>query len=153
MKLVHDHLIDPGLRSFTERQVRENLRSTAYHRRPGIHGGIAGDHADIVRAKGCAKREKLLIRQGLDRHSIKRSPLLANGAKVQSQRHEGFPRTGRRIKNNILPFEQFQDRLFLMIIGFNPRLNEILQKGIQDLATIRGIGDDTGIEISHARRP
>ena len=114
MKLVHDHRADFRAVAAGERDVGENFRGAAEDGRLGVHGGIAGHHADIFRTEVAAQAEKLFVYQRLDRAGVDRALTGAQGFEVQRGGDEGFAGAGRRIQHHIAAGEQFENGFLLL---------------------------------------
>ena len=73
VELVHHDRADVGPRAFAQRDVGEDLRGAADDRRPLVDGGVAGEHADLLRAERLDQLEELLADQRLDRGGVERA--------------------------------------------------------------------------------
>ena len=132
MELVHDHVVDTGLRTFTQSLVGKNFGGATDDERAGIHRGIPSDHPDIVRTKSVTEGEELLIGKSLDGNGVIGPSLLADRAKMESQSHQRFPRPGRGVQDDIPTLKQLQNGLLLMIVRLDPGVHEPFQKAIQN---------------------
>ena len=72
MKLVHDDIVDPGLRPVSQSDIGQDLGRAAEDWGAAVDAGIAGHHADILRPEVAAEGEELLVDQRLDRAGIDR---------------------------------------------------------------------------------
>ena len=120
MKFVHDHVLHVGRRAFAQRDVGENFRRAAEDGRVAVHRGVAGAQADVVRPELAAERHEFFIHQRLDRAGVNRAPALGDGLKMQRRCHQRFARSGRRVEDDVLLVEQFQDGGFLRRIKLEP---------------------------------
>ena len=61
VELVHDDIVDFGLRTVTQGDVGENLCSAAENGGTTIDAGITSHHADVLRSKIATEREEFFI--------------------------------------------------------------------------------------------
>ncbi len=150
MELVHHHLLNVRLRPFAQRNVGQDFRRAAQQRRIAIDRGIPGAQPNVFRAKLAAERQPLLIHQRLDRAGVDRALALRNRLEMQRRRHQRFPGTRRRIQDDILLLEQFQDGRFLRWIKGKAFALDVFQKTAQqDIITrLIPLGDQV-IERPH----
>ena len=90
MELVHDDLVDGGGLTKTQGDVGQDLGRAADHRRPGVDGGVAREHADVVHPELGAKLEELLRHQSLDGGGVPRSFGAGQGGQMGTQGDEAL---------------------------------------------------------------
>ena len=131
MKFIHHDGSDVGVITAGECNVGEDLGGTAQHERLGIHGGVAGHHADVLRAEIAAEAEEFLVHQRLDRAGIDRTLSGAECLKVQRSGHERFAGAGGRIEDDIATGEQLEDSLLLFRIEGQPARRHRPEEGVE----------------------
>ena len=113
VELVHDDLVDRGIRPLSEGEVREDLGRAADDRRIGVHGGIPRDHADLVGAEDLHEREELLAHQGLDRRRVVRAAASGERGGVRRDGDERLAGAGRGGQDHVRARDQLDDGLVL----------------------------------------
>ena len=88
MELVHDDLLDVGLRPFAQGDVSQDLGGAAKDGRVAIDRGVAGAQAHVVRAELAAKGKPLFVDQRLDRAGIDGAFALGQRPEVQGGRDQ-----------------------------------------------------------------
>ena len=131
VELVHHDVPDTGARALAQGDVREDFCGAAQDGRVVVHRRIAGAQADVVRAELTAERHELLVHQRLDRTGVNRAATSGQSLEMQGRGHERFPGTGRRVQDDILVLEQFQDGLLLRGVKLKPPARDIIQKPSQ----------------------
>ena len=66
-----------------------------------VDGGVAGEHADLVRAEHVDQREELLADQRLDRRGVERALPAGQRRGVRADRDQRLPRAGRRREDHV----------------------------------------------------
>ena len=61
MELVHDDVVNRGVRAVAEGDVGEDFGGAADDRGVVVDGGVAGDHADVFRAEDVAEGKEFLV--------------------------------------------------------------------------------------------
>jgi hypothetical protein len=128
MELVHDYVVQVGVRALAQRDVRQDLRRAAKDRRVAVHRGVTGGQAHVVRAELPAEGQPLLVHQRLDRAGVDRAPALGDALEMQRRRHQRFARAGRCVEDHVLLLEQPQDRLLLRRVEREPLARGIFEK-------------------------
>ena len=113
VELVHDDVVDVGVRALAQRDVGEDLGGAAEDRRVAVHRGVAGRQADVLRPELAAQVHPLLVHQRLDRTGVD-GALAARERREEHRRgHQRLARAGRRVQDDVLAVEEREDRLFL----------------------------------------
>ena len=113
VELVHHDLADVGSGPLTECLVGENLCGAADHGCVRIHGGVTGEHADLVGAERVAEVEELLADQRLDRRRVVRAHALAQRGHVRSERHQRLAAAGGCGEHHVRAGGELEQRLLL----------------------------------------
>lgn len=131
MELVHDHVVDFRELAFVQGHVGQDLGRAADDGRISVDRAIAGDHADLLWPELTAKLEEFLVHQGLDWTRIDGS--LPHGERVEMQSHgdETFPRSRRRVQDDVLAFDQSQDRFFLSGVELEVFFIQVIEKAVE----------------------
>ena len=95
--------------AFAQGDVGQDFRRATEDRRVAIDRGVAGAEPDIVRPELAAERQPFFIHQRLDRAGVDGTFALGQGLEMQRRRHERFARAGRRVQDDVLLLEQFQN--------------------------------------------
>ena len=150
MELVHDDVIDGCGGPIAQSHVGEDLRGAADDRGGVVDGGIASEHADVLRSEDPAEGEEFLVGEGFDRDGVKRAAVLAEGFELHGQRHQRLAGTGGGVKDDVLVLEDFQDRFFLMCIRLDAGAGQIVEEDIEDVISRGPAREQGGVErIGH----
>lgn len=136
VEFVHDDVIDLCVGAFAKGEVGEDFGGAADDGSGGVDGGIAGDHADVFGAEGFAEGEEFLVGEGLDGDGVVGSAILADRAEVHGGGDEGFAGAGGGIEDDVVAGEEFEDGLFLVVVGFDAGGDEVIEEGVEDV--VRG---------------
>ena len=90
VELVHDDDREAGVVAAGEGLVGQDLGGAAEDGGIGVYGGVAGHHADALRAEVAAQGEELLVNQRLDRAGVDRAFAAGEGEEVGGRGDEGF---------------------------------------------------------------
>ena len=137
VKLVHHNIPNGGIRPVPQGNVGEDFRGAAQDRRIVVDRGVAGAQANIVRTEFPAKRQPLLIHQGLDRAGVDRFASLRQGLEMQGRGHQRFAGSGGRVEDDILARVEFKNRLLLSWIEFDAPSSGKVQEAIQQVIGCR----------------
>ncbi len=113
VELVHHHVGRVGRFAVAQRHVHQHLGGAADHRRIPVDAGVAGEHADVLRAEFFAEREELLAGERLDRRRVERAAALAKRLVVEPEGDQRLARTGRRREHHVFARPQLEQCLFL----------------------------------------
>src|SRR5690606_13753688 len=105
--------------------------------------------ADVFRPEGVAEGEEFLVGQRLDRDGVEGAPPEADGAELKGKRNERFPRSGGGVEDHVVPGEEFEDRLFLVVVGRRAGFLKIGQESTEDLIGGGWVGNIGGREGGH----
>ena len=107
--------------------------SAVQHRIGGVavDRGVARAEADVFRPELSAERQPFLVDQRLDWAGVNGALPLGQGLELHRRRDQRFPRTGRRVQNDVLLLEQLQDRRFLRGIKMQPAPLGVFEKPSQ----------------------
>ena len=131
MKFVHDDRADFGVLAAGQGDVGEDLGRAAQDGSAGINGGVAGHHADVLRAEVAAEAEEFFVHQRLDRAGVDRALAGAEGLEMQRGGNQRFAGAGRGVEDDVAAGEEFQDGLLLLGIERQPALGHRLQEGVE----------------------
>src|ERR1700761_6356724 len=113
MKFVHDDVAHIGGGTFAKGDVGQNFRRATKDGRIAVDGGVASAEADVFRPKFPAERHEFLIDKRLDRAGVNRTASTRQRREMQGGGNKRFAGTGRRVENDVLLLEQFEDRRLL----------------------------------------
>ena len=83
-----------------------------------------------------AQREEFLVGQRLDRDGVIRTAALAEGLELERERDQRFAGAGGGVEDDVVAGEEFENGLFLMVVGFDFRGAEVVEEGVEDV--VRG---------------
>ena len=116
VELIHDDLVDAGVMALAQSDVSEDLGGAADDGGVGVDRGIPGDHADVGGSEDLAQAEEFLADESLDRGGVVGAPAGCDAREVGGGSDEGFPGSGRGSDNDVIPRQDFQYRLFLVLV-------------------------------------
>ena len=125
MELVHHHIVHCGIRSLAQRHVRQDFGRAAEDRRIVVHAAVAGRQPDQVGTELAAQRHPLLVDQRLDWARVDRTLAARERREEERRSDERLAGTGRRVEDDVLAVEQFENRLFLRRVE-----REVLRGGV-----------------------
>ena len=152
VELVHDDEPDVGELTVAQGVVGEHLGRRADDRRPGVHGGVAGEHPDVAGAEDLHEGEELLAHQGLDRRGVPAAPALGEGLGVRCDRDERLPRARRRREHDVRTAGQGQHRLLLRGVEREPPLTGPVEEDVEGRVRAGGGGAGEAVGEGHRRR-
>ena len=114
VELVHHDLADVGVGALAQRQVGQDLGGAADDRGVRVDAGVAGEHADVLRAEDRAQGEELLADQRLDRRGVEGGALVGQGGEVRAGGDQALARAGRGVEDDVRPGGDLDERLLLM---------------------------------------
>ncbi len=141
VELVHHHHPDVGRGALAQRLVGEHLRCRGDDGSSRVDDGVAGEHADVVRAERVAQREELLRHQRLDRSGVEAAPPLRHRCEVGTGGDEALARSGRRGEDHVRTVDDLDQRLGLggvedQVLPCRPGLEGVVE------AVRSGVGGD-----------
>ena len=133
VKLVNDDVVHGGELAIAQGHVGEDLGGAANNGGLGIDGGVAGDEAHVLGAEGLAEGEELFVGEGLDGDGVVTGAAEAESAVVEGGGDEGFAGAGGGVEDDVLAFEELEDGVFLMVVGLDSGLDEVVEKVFEGL--------------------
>ena len=133
VELVDDDVVDGGELAIAQGHVGEDLGGAADDGGVGIDGGVAGDEADVLGAEGLAEGEELFVGEGLDGDGVVAGAAEAESAVVEGGGDEGFAGAGGGVEDDVFAFEEFEDGVFLVVVGLDSGLDEVVEKVLEGL--------------------
>ena len=113
MELVHHDVCDGERFAFAERHVRKNFGRAADDGGVAVDGCIASRKPDVLGTEFLTERHPFFVHQSLDGAGVNASAPVHKTVEMQSKRDHGFTTTGRRVEDNVLAVQKFQNRFFL----------------------------------------
>ena len=113
VELVHDDDVGLGVAAVPQCLVREDLGRAADDGRVGVHGRVAGHHADVLRPEDVDEGEELLAHQSLDRGRVEGAPARGHRREVGADRHERLPGARRSREDEVRSRDDLDERLLL----------------------------------------
>ncbi len=144
VELVHDHLADVGLLPVAQRDVGQDLRGAADDRGVGVDAGVAGHHADAVRAELLAQREELLRHQRLDRRGVEAPHALGQRGEMRADRHQALPGPGRGAQDHVGPGDDLDQGLLLVRVQGQARQLRPALEGVEEIVGAGGLRELIG---------
>ena len=133
VELVDDDVVDGSELAIAQGHVGEDLGGAADDGGVGIDGGVAGDEADVLGAEGLAEGEELFVGESLDGDGVVAGAAEAESAVVEGGGDEGFAGAGGGVEDDVFAFEEFEDGVFLVVVGLDVRLDEVAEKVLESL--------------------
>ena len=126
MELVHHDVCDGERFAFAERHVRKNFGRAADDRGVAVDGCITGRKPDVFGAEFLAERHPLFVHERLDGAGVNATAVVYKAIEMERQCDHGLTATRRRIEDDILAVQKFQNGFFLRWVqrcptGFCPR--------------------------------
>jgi hypothetical protein len=122
VELIHDDEVDVGVRSLSQRDVREDFRRAADDRGVRVHRRVARHHSDICRAEDVDEGEELLRHERLDRRGVERALALSECREVRADRDERLTGARRRAEHDVVARDKLDERLGLRRVEAQPAL-------------------------------
>ena len=133
MELVDNDVVHRGELAIAQGHVGEDFGGAADDGSVGVDGGIASDEADVLGTEGLAEGEEFLVGQGFDRDGVVAGATEAESAIVHRSGDEGFSGAGGGVEDDVLALEEFEDGVFLMVVGLDAGLDEVAEKILEGL--------------------
>jgi hypothetical protein len=103
--------------------------------------GVAGDHADVFRAKDVAKGEEFLVGERLDWDGVVGAAALAEGLELDGEGDEGFPGAGGGVEDDVVAGEEFENGFFLVVVGLGAGGGEVVEECVEYVVRGRVFGE------------
>ena len=113
MELVHHDVRDGERFAFAERHIRKDFCRAADDGGVAVDGGIAGRKSHVFGAEFLAERHPLFVHERLDGACINASAVVYKAIEMEGEGDHRLSATGRRVEDNVLAVQKFQDCFFL----------------------------------------
>lgn len=133
VKLIDDDVVCWGVLAVAKGEVGEDFGGATNDGGFGVDGGVAGDEAYVFGAEGLTEGEEFFVSEGFNGDGVVAGASEAESTVVKGCGDEGFSGTGGGIEDDVFAFEEFEDGIFLMIIGFDAGLEEVGEEVFEGL--------------------
>ncbi len=80
-----------------------------------------------------AEREEFLVGERLDRDGVVGAAALAEGFELEGEGDQRFPGAGGGVEDDVVAGEEFEDRLFLVVVGLGIGGGEVVEESVEDV--------------------